>query len=133
MSTQATHIAHVALWCRDLEAVAAFWETFFSATLGPRYASARRPGFVSRFLRFADGAALELMSAPWLADAGDRHIERTGWAHVAIRLASASAVDELAARLAQAGCLVAAPRHTGDGYYEAVARDPEGNLVEITA
>ena len=25
------------------------------------------------------------------------------------------------------------PRRTGDGYYECVVRDPEGNRVEITA
>jgi lactoylglutathione lyase len=25
------------------------------------------------------------------------------------------------------------PRRTGDGYYECVVRDPEGNRVEVTA
>lgn len=126
-------IAHVALWCRDLERAVAFWEKYFGAVAGAPYASARRPGFVSRFIRLAEGAELELMSAPWLEEGAPPAVERPGWAHVAISLGSEAAVDALAARLSADGLLVAAPRHTGDGFYEAVAHDPEGNLVEITA
>lgn len=126
-------IAHVALWCRDLERAVAFWEKYFGAVAGAPYASARRPGFVSRFIRLAEGAELELMSAPWLEEGAPPAVERPGWAHVTISLGSEAAVDALAARLSADGLLVAAPRHTGDGFYEAVAQDPEGNLVEITA
>ena len=126
-------IAHVALWCRDLERAVAFWETYFSAEAGAPYASVRRPGFVSRFVRLAEGAELELMSAPWLEEGVSSGLERPGWAHVAVSLGSEAAVDALAARLSAEGLLVAAPRRTGDGFYEAVAQDPEGNLVEITA
>jgi len=40
----------------------------------------------------------------------------------------------LAARLRAAGIELAdGPRRTGDGYYECVVRDPEGNRVEVTA
>lgn len=28
--------------------------------------------------------------------------------------------------------LLGGPRTTGDGYYEAVVQDPEGNLIELT-
>ena len=38
------------------------------------------------------------------------------------------AVDELAAELGA----VDGPRTTGDGYYEAVVLDPDGNRVELT-
>ena len=125
-------ITHVALWCRDLERAVGFWEKYFAALAGPLYASARRPGFVSRFVRLAEGAELELMSAPWLDDPAPAGAERAGWAHVAISLGSEAAVDALSARLSADGFLLAAPRHTGDGFYEAVAKDPEGNLIEIT-
>ena len=54
-------------------------------------------------------------------------------AHVGISLGSEAAVDALSARLVAEGLLVAAPRHTGDGFYEAVVQDPEGNFVEITS
>ncbi len=42
-------------------------------------------------------------------------------------------VDELTERLVKDGfrCL-SGPRTTGDGYYESVVEDCEGNLIEIT-
>lgn len=125
-------IAHVALWTADLERAAGFWAAHFDATVGERYESARRPGFVSRFLRLADGAVIELMTAPWLSGDGEQGRERCGWAHVALALGSPAAVDALAARLSALGLLDSGPRWTGDGYYEAVAKDPDGNLIEIT-
>jgi catechol 2,3-dioxygenase-like lactoylglutathione lyase family enzyme len=40
----------------------------------------------------------------------------------------------LVSRLANQGVVVAGrPRLTGDGYYEAVIEDPEGNRVELVA
>jgi len=42
-------------------------------------------------------------------------------------------VDALTQRLSDAGHLVIdGPRSTGDGYYESVVLDPDGNRVEIT-
>jgi len=49
-------------------------------------------------------------------------------------LGSRDAVDRLVAAMRAAGVAIArGPRVTGDGYYEAVVSDTEGNLVEITA
>ena len=62
--------------------------------------------------------------------------ERTGpgWAHVSFSLPGRDDVDRLAADMAEAGVrLVDGPRQTGDGYYEAVVLDPEGNRVELLA
>ena len=126
-------IAHVAVWCRDLNRVTAFWVEYFGAKAGEPYVSERRPGFVSRFVRLDEGTTLELMSAPWLEGREDTSSERVGWAHVAISVGSEAAVDALSARVQIAGQLVAMPRWTGDGFYEAVVRDPEDNLIEITA
>jgi lactoylglutathione lyase len=136
-------IEHVALWARSpegLERLRAFYETYFGARAGSRYESARRPGFASYFLDFpgdaaAGGARLELMTAPDVAPGGAGGAgDAAGWAHVALAVGSRAAVDLLAARLAADGLpLVSPPRLTGDGYYEAVVRDPEGNLLEITA
>ncbi len=131
-------IEHVAVWTSSparLEALRAFYETHFAAraTAPAPYRSARREGFASYFLRFPDGGArLELMALPALAarPAGEAH----GWAHVAIALGSREAVDACVARLAAAGVGVEAPpRETGDGYYEAVVHDPDGNRVEVMA
>lgn len=125
-------LAHIAMWCRDLDRVTAFWVDHLGARAGERYSSIRRPGFVSRFLHFDEGATLELMSLPGLESAPAEAGERPGWAHVAVALGSRAAVNSLAERMADGGLLVSPPRRTGDGFYEAVIRDPEGNLVEIT-
>lgn len=124
-------LAHVALWTSDLDAAARFWATHFGAEIGDEYVSHNRPGFRSRFLKLLDGSALELMTGPWIDAPAEG--ERAGWAHVAISLGSAEAVDAAAVRFAAEGLLVSGPRTTGDGFYEAVVRAPDGALVEITA
>ena len=51
----------------------------------------------------------------------------------AISVGSRERVDERTEHIRKAGFEVAGePRTTGDGYYESVVADPEGNLVEIT-
>ena len=57
-----------------------------------------------------------------------------GSAPLALAVGSRDAVDALTARLRADGARVrSAPRVTGDGYYEAVVEDPDGNELEITA
>jgi lactoylglutathione lyase len=38
----------------------------------------------------------------------------------------------MAAQAAASGILISPARMTGDGFYEAVLKDPDGNLIEIT-
>lgn len=138
----AARIAHVALWTRDverLERLRAFYERHFGARTGAAYHSTRQPGFVSYFLELAGGAQLELMTLPATSsvpdvEPSDPAAPRPGYAHIALSLGSAGAVDAMTARLARAGVPVrSAPRWTGDGFYESVVADPDGNLVELTA
>jgi lactoylglutathione lyase len=126
-------LEHVALWTRDLERSRDFYCTWFGATSGAPYASQRREGFRSYFLTFPQGGArLEIMAVTALADA--THGERIGWAHIAIAVGHRTEVDALVASMQGAGVVLrAAPRETGDGYYEAIVEDPDGNLVEIMA
>lgn len=127
-------IEHIALWVDDLDALSAFYARAFGAQAGQRYVNAAK-GFESCFLTFDSGARIELMSTTRLAPA--RHapgVERMGLTHLAISLGSESAVDVLTARLRTEGMRVLdGPRRTGDGYYESVVLDPEGNRIEITA
>jgi lactoylglutathione lyase len=59
--------------------------------------------------------------------------EPLGYAHLAFSVGSEHAVDDLTERLRGDGYeVVSGPRRTGDGYYESVVLDPEGNHVEIT-
>lgn len=124
-------IAHVAIWTSRLEELAGFYARFFGAEVGPPYRSASRP-FESRFLSFASGARLELMRLPdLLPPAGPA--PRAGLAHLAIAAGSRAEVDRLTAEIGAAGHSVESrPRTTGDGYYESVVQDPDGNRVEIT-
>jgi lactoylglutathione lyase len=56
-----------------------------------------------------------------------------GMAHFAISVGSKEAVNNLTERLRNDNFTIESePRTTGDGYYESVVLDPEGNLVEIT-
>jgi lactoylglutathione lyase len=126
------HIEHVAIWTRDVEGLTAFYVRYFGAHAGPPYRSTSRP-FDSRFLAFSSGARLELMRLPDLAPLAGPD-PRVGLAHVAISVGSPAEVDRLTAALAAAGHRVeGAPRTTGDGYYESVVLDPDGNRLEITA
>jgi lactoylglutathione lyase len=124
-------IEHVALWVRDIDAVTAFYARYFGARIGALYQNPRK-GFESRFLELGQGARLEVMRRiDVVARAGDTQL---GFAHVAIAIGDEAAVDALAARLRADGVALAdGPRRTGDGYYECVVHDPEGNRVEITA
>jgi lactoylglutathione lyase len=124
-------LAHVALWTTDLDTAAAFWRRHFGAEVGDVYESRNRPGFRSRFVRLPDGGAIEMMAGSWVDVAPPA--ERAGWDHVAISLGDEAAVDALAARCADAGCLLSGPRRTGDGFYEAVIAAPDGIRVEITS
>ena len=124
-------IEHVAIWVRDIESAAAFYARWFGARVGERYENPRK-GFASRFLDFGGGARLEIMTRSGVDTRAA--CEQLGLAHVAIAVADEAAVDALAARFRQAGVtLLDGPRRTGDGYYECVVCDPEGNRVEVTA
>jgi lactoylglutathione lyase len=124
-------LEHVAFWVSDFERLRAFYATYFEATAGPRYVNPAT-GFESYFLTFPGGGArLELMRVPDLSDAAAG--PRIGLAHVAFALGSVAAVDALTERLRTDGYTVAdGPRWTGDGYYESVVLDPDGNRVELT-
>lgn len=125
-------IAHIALWTRQLEQQARFWVAFFDGEINEKYCSQTNPGFESFFVKIGDGIAIELMTKPGLvAQTADNN--HTGWVHLAITVGGAEKVDMLANRAAAQGILVSPPRTTGDGYYEAMIKDPDGNLIEIVA
>lgn len=122
-------IEHVALWVNDLESMRAFYETYFAATAGDLYKNPKTR-FASYFLTFDEGSRLELTNkkhlSPLIADA-------LGYGHIALAVGDKAAVDAKTSQLVAAGYpLLSGPRTTGDGYYESVVQDPEGNLIEIT-
>ena len=124
-------IEHVALYVNDLEAARKFFVTFLGGRSNSGY---HNPGtdFRSYFITFDEGARLEIMTKPDLADQ-EKLLNRTGYAHIAFSVGSKEKVDELTERLRSAGYeTVSGPRITGDGYYESCIIAIEDNLIEIT-
>ncbi|WP_129642397.1 VOC family protein [Peristeroidobacter agariperforans] len=126
-------IEHLALWTDDLARIRDFYVTYFDAVAGSGYRNAAK-GFESVFLSFTDGARLEFMKSttlsPVVIEAG---AQRMGLTHFAMSVGSEERVDALTQRLKRDGYPVLdGPRRTGDGYYESVVLDPDGNRIEIT-
>lgn len=120
---------HAALYVADLEGAREFFCTYFGATANEGYHNPRT-GLRTYFLSFEGEGRIEIMNRPGVDAARSEGL--LGWGHVAMNLGSRAAVDELAARLIADGYrVVNGPRVTGDGYYEAVVLDAEGNEVEI--
>ena len=125
-------IAHVALYVEDLEAMRAFYVRHFAAEASEKYHNPRT-GLQTYFLKFGEGARLELMYRPEMTAKAYRE-QTLGYAHLAFGLGSKEAVDRLTRLLQENGWpLMSGPRVTGEGYYESVLADPEGNLIELVA
>jgi lactoylglutathione lyase len=127
-------IDHIALWTNDIERCKRFYVAYFGATVGAGYANPKK-GFESCFLSFADGARIEAMKTtaltPVVFESG---AQRMGLTHFAIAVGSEQLVDDLTKRIKDDGYQVLdGPRRTGDGFYESVVVDPDGNRIEITA
>jgi lactoylglutathione lyase len=122
-------IEHVAIWVRDLDSMRSFYIDVLGATSGQRYHNPVT-GLQSYFISLGEGPRLELMHKPAL---DPRPNATTGYAHIALALGSRAAVDHAVATMRHRGVSVESePRVTGDGYYEAVVLDPEGNRIELT-
>jgi lactoylglutathione lyase len=126
-------IEHVALWVTDIDRICDFYAHYFGAKIGPLYQN-KAKGFTSRFLSFESGARIEVMSSTSLnLIQREPSTQYVGIAHLAISLGTESEVDHLSTLLKTDGYdILDGPRRTGDGYYECVTLDPEGNRVEIT-
>ncbi len=124
-------IEHVAMYVNNLQAARDFFTTYLGGRSNDGYHNPRTD-FYSYFISFEDGARLELMTKPRMADQ-EKPLNRTGYAHVAFSVGSKDKVDSLTAELKEAGFeVVSGPRTTGDGYYESCIVAIEGNQIEIT-
>jgi len=125
-------IEHLAIWVSDLEKMRSFYEDYFKAISGQPYKNSNK-NFSSYFLSFEEGARLELMQKPEIPLRPDKTKEYIGIIHFAISVGTKEKVDNLTARLGNDGYeIIGKPKITGDGYYESIVLDPEGNRIEIT-
>ncbi len=98
----------------------------------PEWRQTHAPEYVSRQIAFNQwfkGRQRDLTPAVELLDTTSEFI---GYAHLGVELGSRAAVDALTKRLQGDGFpLLDGPRRTGDGYYESMVADPEGNRIVI--
>ena len=123
-------IEHIGMWVKDIRAdTTILIERIFEASANNLYHNEKK-GFKSYFLTFSSGARLEIMHRDDIKEAEG---ELFGYAHLAMSVGDKDDVDHFTKRLTDDGYdLLDGPRTTGDGYYEAVVPDPDGNRIELT-
>ncbi|MBC6973150.1 VOC family protein [Bacillus sp. Xin] len=123
-------IEHIAIWVNDLEAMRTFYTKYFNGKVNSLYHNEAKH-FESYFITFESGARLEIMRKKGIENTPTSDL--IGYAHIAFSVGSEESVNQLTKTLQEAGYPVLnGPRFTGDGYYESVISDPEGNQIEIT-
>ncbi len=122
-------IDHVALWTTQLEELRTFYVGYFGGESNAKYVNPAK-GFESYFIRFDDGCRLELMRRTDITTPSEG--TRLGLCHLAFGAGSREEVLALTKRLRSDGYrIIGEPRTSGDGYFESVVADPDGNPVEI--
>ena len=126
-------IEHVAIWVKDIDKVCEFYRKYFDGVVHPIYHNPAKQ-FTSRFVTFESGTRLEIMHRPNITPTFHvEHSEHLGFTHLSFSVGSKEEVNRLTQQMSADGIqVVGQPRTTGDGYYESVVLDPEGNRVEIT-
>lgn len=124
-------IEHVELYVNNLENARDFFVKYLDAKSNEGYHNPNT-NFSSYFISFDEGASIEIMNKPDVADLPKDSV-RTGYAHIAFSVGSKEKVDELTAKLRADGYeVLSGPRVTGDGYYESCIVAVEQNQIEIT-
>jgi len=127
-------IDHIAIWTTNLENLRNFYIRYFDASSTEIYYNHSKE-FRSYFLKFDGDCQLEIMEMPNVPKSKNEPLKQfTGIIHFAIKIGSKSNVDNLTEIIRKDGYkIVGEPRTTGDGNYESVILDPDGNRVELLA
>lgn len=126
-------LEHIAIWTNDLEKVKNFYVDYFGMKCNEKYENKTKQ-FSSYFLSF-DGQAtkIELMHRADVSDGESNRATSFGLTHFSISVGNKEKVNMLTERLRADGYkIVGEPRTTGDGFYESVVEDCEGNQIEIS-
>jgi lactoylglutathione lyase len=125
-------IDHIAVWTKNLEGLRNFYIHYFDASSTEVYYNHSKE-FRSYFLTFNGDCRLEIMEMPRIPNSkNDPMKQYIGMIHFAINVGTTEKVNALTETLRNDGYkVISEPRKTGDGYYESVILDPDGNRVEI--
>ncbi len=123
---------HIGIWTNDLEILKDFYKKYFDIKEGTKYRN-KTTQFESYFLIFDEGCRIEIMYKPLKKKKKKTSDQYIGLSHFAISVGSRKKVIAITKELENDGYeIVSHPRTTGDGYFESVILDPDGNRVEIT-
>ena len=126
-------IAHIAIWTNNLEALKTFYIRYFNGVSNEKYMNPLKK-FESYFISFESGPSLELMRKDSITDGFNETNEHPGITHIAFSIGSKETVISLTETLRKDGYrIVGEPRTSGDGYFESVILDLEGNRIELLA
>lgn len=126
-------IEHIAIWCQDLEKMKTFYTKYFQMSSSEKYTNSKKK-FNSYFLSFPEEKTrLELMHREDVTGFLLEQTQMIGLTHISMSVGGKEKVNEMTEEFRTDGFkVVGEPRTTGDGYYESVIVDPEGNQIEIT-
>lgn len=127
-------IDHIAIWTSNLEGLRDFYIRYFDASSSEIYYNHSKE-FRSYFLKFDGDCRIEIMEMPRIpASKNDAMKQHLGIIHFAIHVGSRDRVNQLTEIIRKDGYkVIGEPRTTGDGYYESIVLDPDGNRVELMA
>jgi lactoylglutathione lyase len=109
-----------------------FYFKYFKSKSNEGYFNENK-GFSSYFLSFEDGSRIEIMNMEGILSKDRLDQEYMGYCHLAMSVGTMFDVMKLTKTLADDGYkVIGEPRTTGDGYFESVILDPDGNRIEIT-
>jgi len=126
-------LEHVAIRIDRIEILKEYYIRYFGGTPNGKFKNPKT-GLETYFITFGSGAKLEIMSLPDLSgNKNDPTLPNKGIIHLAFGVDTMPEVDEKARQLKASGFpIVRGPRKTGDGFYEFVTLDPDGNRIEVT-
>ncbi len=125
-------IDHVAIWTKNLELMRNFYVQYFNGNSNEKYTNPLKH-FESYFISFENGTRIELMHKTTVLKSNYLN-ELLGLTHIAFNLGSKDAVITLTETLRKNGHhIINEPHTTGDGYFESVVLDIEGNRIELIA
>jgi HAD superfamily hydrolase (TIGR01509 family) len=117
---------HLGLEVRDLFTMELFYRHILGFAPQYRYVSVNTPGLRTVFLE-REGLSLELLERP------REGVPPAASGHLALQVEDVDAAYAAIVTAAFPGVSAKPPRNTGDGFREAEVRDPEGNIIELSA
>ena len=124
-------IEHIAVWSPNIKRLRDFYVKYFNAKANAGYENMKN-GFTSYFLEFENGSRLEVMNMDGILQHEEAGKQYMGYCHLAMEAETMFEVIKLTEELKKDGyTIIGQARKTGDGYFESIVLDPDGNRVEI--